>query len=407
MLDNTFRQVSSALTSFLKLESTGGLMLMAAAALALILSNTSLEGLYEWVVYLPVEVRVGPVLLAKPLLHWVNDGLMAIFFLLVGLEVKREVLEGELSSVSQTILPATAALGGMVVPALIYYALNRADPLAVRGWAIPTATDIAFALGVLSLLGSRVPASLRLFLTAIAIADDLGAIIIIAVFYTADLTLPMLVLAGIGTLLLCLLNLFRVRTMSVYAFVGTLIWFFMLKSGVHATLAGVVLAFTIPRQNADGTSMLRDLEHKLHPWVAFFILPVFAFANAGVSFAGLSVSSLMNALPLGIFLGLLLGKSIGVYGLSAILVRFRMANLPAGANQMHLLGVAVLCGLGFTMSLFIGSLAFQTAEHLTLVRVGVIAGSTLSAVIGCALLHYASKPMMPARFETDPGTRSL
>ena len=407
MLDNTFRQVSSALANFLKLESTGGLMLMAAAALALILSNTSLEGLYEWVVYLPVEVRVGPVLLAKPLLHWVNDGLMAIFFLLVGLEVKREVLEGELSSVSQTILPATAALGGMVVPALIYYALNRADPVAVRGWAIPTATDIAFALGVLSLLGSRVPASLRLFLTAVAIADDLGAIIIIAVFYTADLTLPMLVLAGIGTLVLCLLNLFRVRTMSVYAFVGTLIWFFMLKSGVHATLAGVVLAFTIPRQNADGTSMLRDLEHKLHPWVAFFILPVFAFANAGVSFAGLSVASLVNAVPLGIFLGLLLGKSIGVYGSSAILIRFGMANLPAGANQMHLLGVAVLCGLGFTMSLFIGSLAFQTAEQLTLVRVGVIAGSTLSAMIGCALLHYASKPMMQARFETDPGNRSL
>ena len=391
MFDIRLRGVSEAFGRFLKLESIGGLMLMGAAGLALILSNTSLQGLYEWVVYLPVEVRVGPVLLAKPLLHWVNDGLMAVFFLMVGLEVKREVLEGELSSLSHTMLPAAAALGGMAVPAAIFYALNRADPVSLRGWAIPTATDIAFALGVLSLLGRRVPASLRLFLTAVAIADDLGAIIIIAVFYTADLTLPMLVLAGLGALLLFLLNRFRIGNLSIYGFVGILLWFFMLKSGVHATLAGVVLAFMIPLKSSDGSSMLRNLEHKLHPWVAYFILPVFAFANAGVSFAGLSVASLLNALPLGIFLGLLIGKAIGVYGSSALLVRFGVAKLPAGAGHVHLLGAAILCGVGFTMSLFIGSLAFDTPEHLTLVRLGVICASTLSAVIGYALLNYCSK----------------
>jgi NhaA family Na+:H+ antiporter len=393
MADASLRHFSNALTSFLKLESAGGLLLIGSAALALILSNTGLSGIYEWVVYMPVEVRIGPLALAKPLLLWINDGLMSIFFLLIGLEVKREIMEGELSTVAQVVLPATAALGGMVLPAAIFYFLNRADPVALGGWAIPTATDIAFALGVLSLLGSRAPGSLRLFLTAVAIADDLGAIIIIAVFYTADLTLLMLVLAAAIVSVLVLLNYLRVRNISVYLVLGVVLWFFLLKSGVHATLAGVVLAFTIPLKldDANGHSMLRNLEHRLHPWVAFAILPIFAFANAGVSFAGVSINTLLQPLPLGILAGLFLGKFLGVFGASWLLIASGNAKLPEGAGTMHFVGVAVLCGIGFTMSLFIGSLAFDTAEYLTPLRLGVVLGSALSAVCGYALLRLASR----------------
>jgi NhaA family Na+:H+ antiporter len=392
MAEIRLRNLSDALTSFLKLESAGGLLLIASAALALILSNAGLKDFYESVVYLPVEVRIGPMALGKPLLLWINDGLMAIFFLLVGLEVKREVLEGELSTPSQVVLPAAAALGGMVFPAAVFYFLNRADPIALRGWAIPTATDIAFALGVLSLIGSRAPGSLKLFLTTVAIADDLGAIIVIAVFYTSQLTLLMLALAAVTVLILVLLNYFRVRYVSVYLVVGLLLWFFMLKSGVHATLAGVVLAFTIPLkvQDADGHSLLRNLEHRLHHWVAFAILPIFAFANAGVSFAGVSMTSLLQPLPFGILAGLLVGKFVGVFGVGWLLIKSGGARWPAGAGTMHLAGVAVLCGIGFTMSLFIGSLAFETAEYLTSVRLGVVLGSTLAAIGGFALLRLAS-----------------
>ncbi|HXY05530.1 MAG TPA: Na+/H+ antiporter NhaA [Burkholderiaceae bacterium] len=388
-----FRHLSDALTSFLKLESAGGLLLIAWAALALILSNTGLKDFYESVVFMPVEVRVGPLLLAKPLLLWINDGLMSIFFLLVGLEVKREILDGELSTPSQIVLPAAAALGGMLLPAAIFYFLNRGDDFVLRGWAIPTATDIAFALGVLSLLGSRVPGSLKLFLTTVAIADDLGAIVIIAVFYTSELTLPMLVAAGVAMLVLVLLNLFRVRIISIYMVVGVVLWFFMLKSGVHATLAGVVLAFTIPLkvQDANGQSLLRSLEHRLHHWVAFAILPIFAFANAGVSFEGVDVNALLQPLPAGIMLGLVVGKFLGVFGVSWLLIRTGRAKLPVGAEPIHLLGVAVLCGIGFTMSLFIGSLAFETADYLNAVRLGVVLGSSVAAVGGFALLRLASK----------------
>jgi len=393
MADASLRHFSNALTSFLRLESAGGLLLIGSAALALILSNTGLSGIYEWIVYLPVEVRIGPLALAKPLLLWINDGLMSIFFLLIGLEVKREIMEGELSSLGQVALPATAALGGMVLPAAIFYFLNRADPVTLGGWAIPTATDIAFALGVLSLVGSRVPGSLKLFLTAVAIADDLGAIIIIAVFYTANLTLFMLVLAAAIVSVLVLLNYLRVRNISVYLVLGVVLWFFLLKSGVHATLAGVVLAFTIPLKldDANGHSILRNLENRLHPWVAFAILPIFAFANAGVSFAGVTVTTLLQPLPLGILAGLFLGKFLGVFGASWLLIASGNAKLPEGAGTMHFVGVAVLCGIGFTMSLFIGSLAFDTAEYLTPLRLGVVLGSALSAVCGYALLRLASK----------------
>jgi len=388
-----FRHLSDALTSFLKLESAGGLLLIASAALALILSNTQLKDLYEWIVFMPVEVRIGPLALAKPLLLWINDGLMSIFFLLIGLEVKREILEGELSSPSHVLLPAAAAVGGMLAPAGIFYFFNRADADALRGWAIPTATDIAFALGVLSLLGNRVPGSLKLFLTTVAIADDLGAILIIAIFYTADLTMPMLVASAMAVFVLVLLNAARVNVVSVYLVVGVILWFFMLKSGVHATLAGVVLAFTIPLKvkDANGQSLLRSLEHRLHHWVAFAILPIFAFANAGVSFAGVDVNTLLSPLPTGIFLGLLVGKFIGVYGVSALLIKTAVTSPPSGAGQMHLIGAAVLCGIGFTMSLFIGSLAFDTPEYLNAVRLGVVLGSTFSAVCGIALLRFAPR----------------
>ncbi len=402
MADASLRHFSNALTSFLKLESAGGLLLIGSAALALILSNTGLSGIYEWVVYMPVEVRFGPLVLAKPLVLWINDGLMSIFFLLVGLEVKREIMEGELSSLAQVVLPATAAFGGMALPAAIFYFLNRADPITLGGWAIPTATDIAFALGILSLLGSRVPRSLRLFLTAVAIADDLGAIVIIAVFYTANLTLLMLVLATVIVSVLALLNYLRVRNISIYLVLGAVLWFFLLKSGVHATLAGVVLAFTIPLklEDANGHSMLKNLEHRLHPWVAFAILPIFAFANAGVSFAGVSVSTLLQPLPLGIVAGLFLGKLLGVFGASWLLIASGKAKLPEGAATIHFVGVAVLCGIGFTMSLFIGSLAFNTAEYLTPLRLGVVLGSALSAACGYALLRLASKA---DRFEQPSG----
>jgi Na+:H+ antiporter, NhaA family len=406
VVETRFRNLSDALTSFVKLESAGGMLLIASAALALVLSNTGLSDFYQSVLYMPVEVRIGPMFLGKPLLLWINDGLMSIFFLLVGLEVKREILEGELSTPSQVVLPAGAALGGMAVPAAVFYFLNRADPGALRGWAIPTATDIAFALGVLSLLGSRAPASLKVFLTTVAIADDLGAIVIIALFYTSELTLLMLALAAVTVVILLLLNYFRVRIISVYLVVGVLLWFFMLKSGVHATLAGVVLALTIPLkvQDANGHSLLRNLEHRLHHWVAFAILPIFAFANAGVSFAGVNLTALLQPLPFGILTGLLLGKFVGVFGFSWLLIKSGNAKVPADSESMHLAGVAVLCGIGFTMSLFIGSLAFETAEYLTSVRLGVVLGSTLSAACGFALLRLGSKADRIERASGTSGT---
>ena len=392
MIDNVIRKTTDGISDFLKLESAGGLLLVAAAALALICSNSPLRHAYDDLLKIPVEMRFGSFALAKPLLLWINDGLMAIFFLLVGLEVKREVIEGELSTPAQIVLPVVAGLGGMVVPALIYFIFNRGNGAALNGWAIPTATDIAFALGVLSLLGKRVPVSLKIFLTAVAIADDLGAIVIIALFYTAELSIAMLFLAAVAIAVLVSLNLEKVTRIAPYVIVGVILWVFVLKSGVHATLAGVAIAFAVPLKTPDaqGVAPLHQLEHSLHPWVAFGVLPVFAFANAGVSFAGVTLTALTDPLPLGIALGLFAGKLVGVFGASAILIWLGLAKLPEGAGWLQLIGVAALCGVGFTMSLFIGSLAFDGPGYFTPLRLGVIAGSALSGVTGYLLLRFAS-----------------
>lgn len=391
VIGNTARKATDSISDFLRLESAGGLLLAATAALALICSNTPLRGAYEELLKIPVEVRFGSFALAKPLLLWINDGLMAIFFLLVGLEVKREVIEGELSTPAQVVLPVVAGLGGMLVPALVFYAINRDSGAALNGWAIPTATDIAFALGILSLLGDRVPVSLKIFLTAVAIADDLGAIVIIALFYTDELSLSMLLFAAVAISLLFALNRFKVTRIAPYMIIGVLLWVFVLKSGVHATLAGVVAAFAVPLKTTDveGHAPLHRLEHNLHPWVAFGVLPVFAFANAGVSFSGITLAALTEPLPLGIAAGLFAGKLVGVFGASAALTGLGLAKLPANASWSQLAGAAALCGVGFTMSLFIGSLAFEGPEYFTPIRLGVIAGSLLSGITGYLLLRFA------------------
>ena len=389
----------SSIRRFIASESAGGVVLALAAAVALIVSNSSLAPLYRQFVELRGEVRIGGdwLVLSKPLLLWVNDLWMAVFFFLVGLEIKREVLAGELASVKQASLPAVAAVGGMLVPALIFVALNRADPVALRGWAIPTATDIAFALGILMLLGSRVPASLKIFLTAVAIIDDLGAIIVIALFYTAQLSLPMLLAAGGGIVLLFLLNRARVMHIGPYVVIGLVVWVCVLKSGIHATLAGVATALAIPLRDKQGGSPLETTEHALHPWVAFAVLPMFAFANAGVSLEGVSLGTLAQGIPLGIALGLVLGKAIGVFGASWLLMRITGASLPAGASMQQFLGVCVLCGIGFTMSLFIGGLAFdgQGAAYETQVKLGVLGGSLIAGLIGSALLLGAGRKQSP------------
>ena len=378
-------------------------MLAFAALVALIVSNSPLAPLYRQFIELRGELRIGgdALVLSKPLLLWVNDLWMAVFFFVVGLEIKREVLAGELDSVKQAALPALAALGGMVVPALIYVALNHADPVGLRGWAIPTATDIAFALGILMLLGPRVPASLKVFLTAVAIIDDLGAIIVIAAFYTAQLSLPMLLAAEAGVLVLFSMNRLRVMHIGPYVVVGLIVWVCVLKSGVHATLAGVATALAIPLSNplgdAERGSPLETAEHALHPWVAFAVLPMFAFVNAGVNLDGVSLATLTQGVPLGIALGLVAGKAIGVFGAAWLLIRFTGTALPAGATWRQFFGVCVLCGIGFTMSLFIGGLAFagQGAGYETQVKLGVLCGSVVAGVLGAALL--LSAPPGPKR----------
>lgn len=383
----------SSIRRFIASESAGGVVLALAAVVALIVSNSSLGPLYRQFVDLRGEVRIANdwLVLSKPLLLWVNDLWMAVFFFLVGLEIKREVLAGELASLRQASLPAAAALGGMVVPALIYVALNHADPIALRGWAIPTATDIAFALGILMLLGSRVPVSLKVFLTAVAIIDDLGAILVIALFYTAQLSPMMLLAAAAGIVLLLLLNRARVMHIGPYVVIGLVIWVCVLKSGIHATLAGVVTAMAIPLKDRHGDSPLETAEHALHPWVAFAVLPVFAFVNAGVNLAGVSLGTVAQGIPLGIALGLVLGKAVGVFGASWLLIRFTGASLPAQASTRQFFGVCVLCGIGFTMSLFIGGLAFagQDAAYETQVKLGVLGGSLIAGVLGVALLWAA------------------
>jgi NhaA family Na+:H+ antiporter len=386
--------VRSLFTRFFQLEAASGLLLIAAAVLALVINNSPLSYLYNGLLDVPVAVKVGALEIAKPLLLWINDGLMALFFLLIGLEVKREVVDGHLSKPSQIVLPATAAVGGMVIPALIYWFINRDDPAAVAGWAIPTATDIAFALGVLALLGKRVPVSLKLFLMTLAIIDDLGAIIVIALFYSGTLSSVSLLLAGACLVALLAMNRLGVVKLGPYLIIGLVLWVCVLKSGVHATLAGVALALCIPlrTRNAE-TSPLLSLEHALHPWVAYAILPLFAFANAGVSLAGMNLDSFTHPVPLGITVGLLLGKTVGVFGLTWVAIKLGMAALPAGANWGQLLGVAILCGIGFTMSLFVGSLAFVpgSSDYAGMDRMGILTGSFFAAVIGYAVTAMASR----------------
>jgi NhaA family Na+:H+ antiporter len=382
--------VHRTLNQFINSQSLSGVVLALAAVLALIASNSPWSEAYMRFVELPGELRLGSdaLLLSKSLLHWVNDLWMAVFFFLVGLEIKRELLDGELASRSQALLPVGAALGGMVAPALIYVAINAGNSVALRGWAIPAATDIAFALGILVLLGSRVPASLKVFLTAVAIIDDLGAILIIAFFYTDKLSLSALAAAGAGVLVLLALNRAKVMAISPYVAVGLVIWLFVYKSGIHATLAGVVTALAIPLSDGKGGSPLKAAEHALHPWVAFAVLPMFAFVNAGVSLQGVTPAVLLQSVPMGITLGLLLGKAIGVFGASWLLIRFAGARLPAGAGWWQFFGVCLLCGVGFTMSLFIGALAFagQDAAYETQLKLGVLCGSLLSGALGALLL---------------------
>jgi NhaA family Na+:H+ antiporter len=384
--------ISKPLARFFALEPAGAIVLALAALAALVISNSPLAAWYEGFLRMPGAIVVADLVrIEKSMLVWVNDLWMAVFFFLVGLEIKREFVEGELSSRSQAVLPAIAALGGMVVPAAIYAAINWGDATALRGWAIPSATDIAFAIGVVTLLGSRVPVSLKVFLTAVAIIDDLGAIVIIALFYTDQLSLLALGGAGVGIAALLALNRAGVMRVDVYAAVGLLIWVFVLKSGVHATLAGVVTALAVPVRDPLGGSPLRRAEHGLHPWVAFLVLPAFGFCNAGVSLAGVGLQTLAQPVTLGIGLGLVLGKAVGVFGASWLAIRAGWASMPAGATARQLFGVALLCGIGFTMSLFIGGLAFGGlgAEWEARVKLGVLAGSLVAGLCGALVLWRA------------------
>ena len=385
----------SLIREFLKLESAGGLLLVIATILALVMKNSAYSDWYAALLNTPVNVAIGEFQIAKPLLLWINDGLMAVFFFVVGLELKREFLVGELSNRDQIMLPAFAAVGGMLVPAAIYAYLNWGNPITMNGWAIPAATDIAFALGVLALLGSRVPIALKLFLMALAILDDVGAIIIIALFYTTELSTLSLTTAGICLFLLIYLNKRGVTHLPVYIFIGVIMWASVLKSGVHATLAGVFLAFTIPLRDAENPkhSPLRQLEHELHPSVAYVILPVFAFANAGVPLAGMTIEALLEPVSLGIIAGLLIGKQLGVFSFAWLAIKLKLASLPEKVSWTQLYGAAILCGIGFTMSLFIASLAFEHEgqEYIRQVRLGILTASLLAAVTGYLLLRFTQK----------------
>jgi len=388
---------------FLKLEAASGILLIVAMVLALVFANTPLSVAYSGLLKMPVGVQVGPLVINKPFLLWVNDGLMAVFFLLIGLEVKREILQGQLANPATLILPGVAAVGGMAVPVGIYIAFNADDAVAMQGWAIPAATDIAFALGVLSLFGRRVPAFLKLFLMALAIIDDLGAIIIIALFHTTDLSLSSLMVGFAALALLCVLNALGVMRIAAYMLLGVVLWVSVLKSGVHATLAGVALAFTIPirrRGEVGGESPLLSLEHALHPWVAFGILPLFAFANAGVPLAGYTLGQLFAPVPLGTMAGLFLGKQMGVFGFSWLLIKAGFARLPRKITWLQFYGVSVLTGIGFTMSLFIATLAFVEHEgggNAGGAQIGVLVGSIASAAAGYLLLTWGLSRKAPGK----------
>jgi len=383
--------LKAMIKEFYERESSVGILLMLVTVAALILKNSALSGVYNIFLQTPVEVRFGALQIAKPLLLWINDGLMAVFFLLVGLEVKRELLRGSLSSWSQAALPVIAAIGGMAVPALIYVGFNYKEPSGLHGWAIPTATDIAFALGILSLLGNRVPPSLKIFLLALAIMDDLGAIVIIALFYTSQLSLVSMSIAAVSLAALFVLNRAGVVRRAAYILLGVVLWVSVLKSGVHATLAGVALAFMIPldaREDGDSYPLAEKLEHDLHPWVSFMILPLFAFVNAGIDLRGLSLVQLAAPVPMGIMLGLFVGKQAGVFLFSWAAIRMRIASLPAGSSWRQLYGIALMTGIGFTMSFFIDSLAFvDDTIYEYADKLAILLGSLLSGIAGYLVLR--------------------
>lgn len=383
-----------SIQDFLKLEASSGIILMVTAIFAMIVANSPWSVYYDMLLNIPVVIAVGSFEIAKPLLLWINDGLMALFFFLVGLELKREFLEGDLSEPGQITLPAIGAIGGMLVPALCYAMLNYDNPVALNGWAIPTATDIAFALGILAIIGSKVPLQLKVFLTSLAIFDDLGAIIVIAFFYTEQLSLLSLSISAVMLTLLFMLNRKGVTDTAPYIFIGIILWVAVLKSGVHATLAGVILALFIPIKGKEGEpSPLKSLEHNLHALVAFIILPIFAFANAGINFSGVGLEQIISPVPLGIILGLVVGKQIGVFGFCFIAIKLGMAKLPDNVNWTLLYGVAMLCGIGFTMSLFVGSLAFEqdATSPLFQDRLGIVVGSLISGISGYLLINSAVK----------------
>ena len=385
--------ISKPFKWFFKLEAASGLVLLIAAILALIISNGSLADLYFHTLEKYLFIGINEFGLKLSVHHWINDALMAIFFFFVTLEIKREFIQGELSNLKQAMLPIIAAVGGMIIPALFYVVINFGNSETMNGWAIPSATDIAFSLGILSLLGSRVPISLKVFLTALAIIDDLGAILIIAFFYSGDLSLFYLSLILISYILLLVLNKFSIKIFTPYLIIGLFMWFFTYKSGIHATIAGVLLASTIPHRLKDHDfSLLVKLEHAISPYVAFMIMPLFAFANAGVSLAGLSLSTLLNPVPLGILCGLFFGKQIGVLLFSFVSIKLKFAEMPNNSTWLSLYGVSILTGIGFTMSLFVGNLAFvENVQYMDGVKIGVLAGSLLSTLTGYFLLLVTSK----------------
>ena len=384
-----FSPLASAVRDFMKLESASGILMIAAALIAMLAANSPLAGLYSELLDTTVAIQVGALSINKPLLLWVNDGMMAVFFFLVGLEIKREVMEGELSSVSQIVLPGVAALGGMLVPATIYVWMNWGNPTALDGWAIPVATDIAFTLALLSVFGRRVPTALKVFLLTLAIFDDLAAIVIIALFYSGDLSLSALFIAAIALLIAIIMNRSGVSRTSSYILLGLVLWIAVLKSGVHATLAGILIAFCIPMRDRQGNSPLCELENDLHAPVAFVILPLFAFANAGLSLAGMSVEQLTHPVTLGVISGLFVGKPLGILVFVGLAVGLGFVRLPRHVNWTQLLGVACACGIGFTMSLFIAGLAFEhgSGDYFSGDRLGILAGSSLSALVALVLLH--------------------
>ncbi|QIW15223.1 Na(+)/H(+) antiporter NhaA [Pasteurellaceae bacterium RH1A] len=384
------------LQKFFKLEAASGILLLIFAILAISLANTPLSHLYFGFLETKVAVQFGAFSIDKPLLMWVNDGFMAVFFVLVGLEVKKELVEGSLSSYQKASLPLFAALGGMVVPALIYWLINANYPAYLDGWAIPMATDIAFALAIVALLGSRVPPALKVFLLALAIIDDLGAIIVIAIFFSHDMSMQALIIASLAVITLIALNRFNVTSLCAYMLVGLVLWASVLKSGVHATLAGVIIGFSVPLKGKNGEEPLHEFEHILAPWCSFFILPLFAFSNAGVSLSGVTLDKLSSPLALGIILGLVLGKPIGVFLFSYIASLLRLASLPEGINFKQIFAISVLCGIGFTMSMFLAGLAFGgdniESGVTTISRLGILLGSSVSAVLGYLLLKASTKP---------------